>query len=913
VFVGRATERQALERLLAGARLGTSGALVVAGEPGVGKTALVEGVLAAGVDARVLRATGLEAEQEVPFGALLQLLRPALGLIDTIPRAQAEALSAALLLEGAPPTGGGDRFTIGAAVLALVCRYAEDGPVVVVVDDLHLLDAPSTDALLFAIRRLGADPVAVLATVRSPEGDALVADLPVLRLHGLDLDAAGELLTEGSPAAVSAERTALLHRATDGNPLALLELAALDDEALDAMSSGLPLRVPAVVTDAFARRLGRLDADCVSCLLVVAVCGGDLAVAADACARLEIDVARLADAEDAGLVTVRSGRVEFRHPLLRAATYSRAATSERRAAHRAVADALPATEVDRRAWHLSEAVWHPDADVSRLLQDAAQHAAARTAYSVASTAFERSARLSPDHEVRGELLLRAAENAWLAGQGDRALDLLDRHASGTYAAAGLPRELGLRATIAARTGSLRDALDLFLAAADEAQDADDAAVFVADAVHAAFYLGDARVAEVLAERQAALLPALSSPRARALGLMSTGIARVLAGRGGVREIRDAVPLLESVPDLRTDPRRWPWLLYAPLFLRDTTGGARLREVVGEVRDSAGVGSLPAVLFHVARDQATTEAWSQAEANYLEAIRLARDTGQATEEAMSLAGLAWLEARQGREDACREHAERARSLCSARDIHLGEAWASFALGDLELSLGRAQAAGHELRHLTDLLARQGLRDPDLFPGPELTEVLVRTGRRDEAEHLARDFLARAERKGQPWALARAHRGLGILADEADIDARFGDALDRHAHTLDRFETARTMQAYGERLRRAGRRVDARAQLRDALGIFDRLGARCWSDRAASELTATGETIRRTEAGSAAVLTPQELQVSLLLASGRTTREAAAALFLSPKTVEYHLRKVYTKLAVRSRADLAAALARITEAP
>jgi DNA-binding CsgD family transcriptional regulator len=433
---------------------------------------------------------------------------------------------------------------------------------------------------------------------------------------------------------------------------------------------------------------------------------------------------------------------------------------------------------------------------------------------------------------------------------------------------------------------------------------------VADAVHAAFYLGDARVAADLAETQAGLLPALTSPRAHALALMSTGIARILAGRGGVAEIRAAVPLLEATPELHDDPRRLPWLLLAPLFLRETTAGERLRGIVDEVRGSAGVGSMPSVLFHVARDQATTEAWSQAEANYLEAIRLAGETGQATEEAMALAGLSWLEARQGNEAACREHAEQARALCTDRHIHLGEAWAAFALGDLELSLGHAAAAVDELQRLTELLRRQGLRDPDLIPGPELTDALVRVGEPTAAQQVASDFQQLAEEKGQPWALGRAERAFGILAAQSEFDEHFRTALDLHAQTLDRFETARTALAYGERLRRAGRRVDARSLLRDALETFDRLGAERWSDRAAAELTATGETIKRTGVGTVGSLTPQELQVSLLLAEGRTTREAAAALFLSPKTVEYHLRKVYTKLSIRSRADLATALEALT---
>ncbi|MGH3471404.1 MAG: ATP-binding protein [Nocardioidaceae bacterium] len=907
MLVGRRAEEQAIDRLLAGARLGTSGALVITGDPGVGKTALLDHAVAGLEGLHVLRATGLEAEREIAFAGLLQLVRPALHLVATMPTVQAEALSAALALPDAPASGrrGGDRFAIGAALLGLLCRYAEEWPVAVVVDDLHLLDVPSAEALVFVTRRLAADPVVVLATARTPDADELVAGLPVMALDGLDLAGARELLVGRLSEIGSEERFELLHLMTAGNPLALLELAATDLEALDSVTVGLPLRVPTAVTAAFARRLERLDGQCLSVLLVAAVCGGDRRTTAAACARLGVDPAHLGEAEDLGLVTVGSDRVVFRHPLLRAAAYSRPAARDRHAAHRAVAEVLPPDEVDRRAWHLSEATWHPDRAVSSLLAEAAEHTMARMAYSVASTAFERSARLSPEEARRAELLLRAAEAAWLAGQGSRALTLLDQHESAPGSAS-RASVLELRAAITARSGSVREALALLVAAADEAQSPDDAAVLVADAVHAAFYLADARASAALADRQTRLAASVSSPRARALSLMSTGIANILAGHGGVHDIRAAVPLLESTPELRDDPRRLPWLLLAPLFLREAAGGMRLRTLVEQVRDSAGVGMMPSVLFHVARDQATSEAWSPAEANYLEAIRLAVETGQATEEAMSLAGLSWLESRQGSEVACREHAERARFLCAGRDIHLGEVWALFAVGDLELSLGQAATAVERFEDLTDLLGRQAIGDPDLFPGPELTDALLRVGRAGEASEVASRFRPAAAAKGQPWALARAERALGLVAAGAEVDARFRVALELHAETLDLFETARTMLAYGERLRRAGRRVDARQQLRSALQAFESLGAARWSDRAAAELTATGETIQRSGTGVIASLTPQELQVSLLLADGRTTREAAAALFLSPKTVEYHLRKVYTKLGIRSRADLAATL-------
>ncbi len=862
---------------------------------------------------RVLRATGLESEREVPFGMLLQLLRPALGALDGIPSIQADALAAALALpRPSASLDSPDRFTIGAAVLSLLCRYAEDGPVAVVVDDLHLADTPSATALTFAARRLAADPIVVLLGVRSPEGEPIVAGLPSLAIGGLDLDSARSLLTQAGGDAASEDQVLLLHRATDGNPLALLELRAADLDVVESLETGLPLRVPRAVADAFGRRLEQLDAATRAVLLVAAVCGADMRMIGDACAALGVDDRRLGEAEDLALVTLRSGRVEFRHPLLRAAVYSGATVQDRRAAHRAAAEATPPADADRRAWHLSEAVWHPDAGVADLLAVAGEAAVARAAYSIASGAFERSARLSPDAADRAARLFSAADASWAAGSGDRALALLDeraRDAGSVGSGSDGVREVELRASIAARTGSLRDALDLLLVAANRTESADDAAVALADAVHATYYLGDARTASALADRLESLEPTITKPRARALGLMATGMARILSGRGGAEEIRAAVPLLETDPELTHDPRRLSWLLLAPLYLRDATSGARLRALVDEVRGRAGLGALPGVLFHLAVDQSTTgSSWGRAEANYTEAIRLATETGQATELAMSLAGLARLESRAGREGDCRSHAAAAQSLCAARDIHVGQVWVAHAVGDLELSLGHPELAVSRFSELVSLLDRLGLDDADLAPAPELVDALLRLGRRDDALEIATAYAGAATAKGQPWARARADRARASAAPDDEFEARFTSALDLHEQTLDRFEEARTRLAFGSRLRRAGRRVDARVMLRGAFESFSELGATLWRDQAAAELAATGEHVRAPGRDAVADLTPQELQVSLLLADGRTTREAAAALFLSPKTVEYHLRKVYTKLGIGSRAELAEALAR-----
>lgn len=888
--MGRESERRQIERLVASARIGHGGVLAITGEPGVGKTALLHHAAECATGMNVLWAAGSEPEREIPFGALHQVLRPALDRLDEIPAPQAQALSVALALR---PGQAGDRFAVGAATLSLLCRYAEDRPLAVLLDDLQLFDRPSADALAFAARRLVADPIVLLATSRTSH-----PGLPALPLSGLDLAAAGELVSSRSDGAVSPELIARLHVATAGNPLALIELAA-GAHRLEHVSPEAPLPVSKALADAFAEQARSLGEAGRAALTVAAVAGNDLRVVAAAGQRLGIPVDALAEAESAALVRITDSRVEFRHPLIRAAVYGAAAPELRRSIHRAVAEAFGPHDPDRQAWHLAEATLGPDARVANLLVHAAMRAHERSAHEVAAAAYERAARLSPDVDRHASLCVAAAESAWLAGTTPRAIALLDE-------AGGLaePKALELRGAIAARTGSLTEARDLSRTAARRTGDADEGVLLLADAVNACFYLGDTTTGVALAHEIEDLLGRATTTRARGLGQMAAGVARILANRGGADQIRAAVELLGSSGLLHADRRRLSWLMIGPLFLRDASSGAELRRIVGEARAEAAVGTLPSLLFHVARDEATTNQWVRAEATYDEATRLARETGQETDLAMCLAGLAWLLARTGDEVRCRALVAEALPICRARDIHIGRVWSLFALGELELGLGNADQALAHLEELAALLDSLQLTDPDLSPAPELTDAMVRLGRRDEAWLVARRFQAAAAAKGQPWALGRAERTIGMLS--ADADAHFEAALQFHERTLDDYETARTRLAYGARLRRARRRVDARPHLHAALETFERLGALRWADLAAIELGATGETIQRRAPSDAQALTPQELQVSLLLAEGKTTREVAAALFLSPKTIEYHLRKVYTKLGIRSRAELATRL-------
>jgi DNA-binding CsgD family transcriptional regulator/tetratricopeptide (TPR) repeat protein len=906
VLIGREHEQQAIDRIVAGARLGASGVLALTGQPGVGKTALLRWAEDRLGGFRVLRATGTEPEREVPFAGLLSVLRPALAHLDSIAGPQARALAAALALgEGQPP----DRFAVGAATLSLVCRYAEQVPLAIVVDDLHLLDRPSAAALLFAARRLDSDPVVVLVAGRAGEVEDLLEGLACLEVAGLGLAAARGLVESVSAAPVTDEWLQRLHELTGGNPLALAELAQDLDPVVLTGSPVLP-PLSATLGASFNRRLGQLDDDARTALLVAVVCNGDRRLTGTVCGALGVEAARLEQAHDAGLADVSGAEITFRHPLIRAAVHGGSSIARRRAVHAAVARALPVADLDRRAWHLSEARWAPDAEVADLLEAAAVRAVARAAHAVASAAFERSARLTPGRAEADVRLVAAAESAWAAGQGPKALALLDELSPGDRSDPTGPgpldlRALELRAAIAVRSGSLREGCALLEAAAGSTPSADRRVLLLAQALDAAFFLADGVTCSRLADELARTVGLARSSRARAVGTIAMGMAKVLTGRGGVEELRAAVPMLAAEPDLDADARGYFWLMCAPLFIRDADTGRGLRARVDAARERAGVGALPGLLFLVARDEATTRAWARAAADYHEAVRLARDTGQTTELAIALAGLSWLESRTGREAECRAHAEEAIGLARERDIRCAEAWALLSLGELALVRGRPEEAVGLMHRLGDLLAGRGTADPDLSPVPELVAALVRLGEGAEADRVSEAFAAEADAKGQPWSRARAGRCRGWVRD--DFDAAFGEALGLHELTPDVFETARTELAYGERLRRAGRRVDARVHLHRALGTFADLGAEPWAALAAAELALTGERVPDRPIGGVAALTPQELQVALLLAEGRTTREAAAALFLSPKTVEYHLRKVYMKLGIRSRAALAEVLA------
>jgi DNA-binding CsgD family transcriptional regulator len=903
MLVGRDRERAELDGALERARSGQSATLVLVGEPGIGKTVLLDYAAERAGEMQLLRARGVESEAQIPFASLLEILRPALPLLECIPEPQAVALEGALALR---PARARERFAVGAATLSLLAAYADQAPVAVLIDDAHWLDDSSAQALLFAIRRLVADPIAVLIAVRDGESATLArTDLPTLRLAGLSEDEAAMLLSGLTP-----DDAGRLHKATAGNPLALLELEH-DTGDLALTPEGAPVVVSSRIASAFLRRIGRLDESEQRALLLAATSdSGEVRLLERAASSVGVDLSRLSAAEGAGLVTLRAGTVEFSHPLARSAVYAEAPIEARREMHTALAAALPDRDIDRRAWHLAASSIGADATAAAALEQAGARARDRSAYATAAAAFERAARLAPDTPHRAQLLTASAQASWYAGLADRAVALLDE-ARASAADPGTTLDIDeLSGHIATRRGPVMRGHEILTSAADRA-DPERAVTMLAEAAAACFYAGNPTEMLSVAERARARLPKTASTPTRFLATIAIGMARVVEGTdaaAGAEAIREAIELAESSSELRHDLRLLPWLAIAPIFLRERdTGRPLLDHALQSARAQAAIGALPAVLGLIALDDATTDRWAIAEATFLEAIGLARETDQRTDLVLGISGLARLQARRGDERECRANAAEAIALSEELGTRLSEVWALEALGMLELGLGEPERAIEQLERQRQLLDELGITDVDLSPAPELVDAHIRLGGLDEARALAAQFSAAAREKGQPWALSRALRCEGLIAHDDRFASRFEAALELHAQTPDAFESARTRLAYGERLRRARNRIAAREHLRGAIATFERLDARPWADRARIELQATGQTLRRRDPTTLDELTPQELQIALSLAGGKTTRETAAALFLSPKTIEYHLRHIYQKLDIHSRGELAQSMA------
>ena len=910
MLFGRETEIRAISQALAAARLGRSSRLVIRGDPGIGKSALLEYAVAQAESMRVLAAHGVEFEADVPFAGLHELLRPALGLIGRLPPIHAAALSSSL---GLGDRIEADRLIVSAAVLGLISAFADQGPLLVTVDDAQWLDGASAEAIAFAARRLVADPVAILIAVREGEGSRFpAAGWPEIRLDGLDAESAAKLLGEQAAVALSGESLERVVRATGGNPLALVELARSEPQTMGTMHADLP--VATSVERAYLRRVEGKSEGARRVLLLMAASGvSDLRVVRRAADAMNISGAAFEEAEAAGtLVLVRGDSVDFVHPLARAAVYHAASPAERRAAHRALARVMSDPEhADRRAWHLAAAAAGWDAEAADALADVAQRARQSSGYRAGAAAMAESARLTEDDAKRGDRLFKAAENAWLAGDAEQAVALLAAARKLTTGTAAVVEIDNLDGHIAMRRGAVMEGYRELTAAAATIAPIDrlKAIRMLADASLAGFAAGHPEEMLGAARQALDLLRPGDPPEPAVFAHVAFGAIAVLAGRGaeGARRLRESVPLFDAVPADSVDPLLLMCSGIAGLWLREAEVGRELLErALRQAREHAPTAALPMVLMFLARDAAATDRWSIARALYEESERVARETTQLTWLAGSLAGLAWLDALEGRTEECRSHAVEARQLAEQYGMAFYVTWSMIALGQLELGLGNPEAAVGHFSECAEFLKEIGVDDPDLSPAPDIVDALVHLGREAEAQAISDEYSERARAKGQPFALARAARTRALIATDKEFVEEFDTALRHHEGTSDVFERARTQLYYGERLRRLRRRIAARKLLHSALKSFEQLGAAPWSERALAELQASGETARVRDDGHRQQLTPQELQVALSLAEGATTREAAAKLYLSPKTVEYHLRHVYDKLEIRTRDELRAAL-------
>ncbi|HEV2476648.1 MAG TPA: AAA family ATPase [Candidatus Dormibacteraeota bacterium] len=909
MLIGRQRELFAIDQALAAARLGKSSRLVIRGEPGIGKTALLQYAVEQAGSMRVLSCRGVEFEADVPFAGLSELLQPALGLLDRLPPMHAEALRSSL---GLGRRIEADRLIVGAAVLGLISVYADDAPVLMTVDDAQWLDRASAEAVGFAARRLVADPVAVLVAVREGEESLLLgAGLPELMLTGLDDVAAAELLAGVGAGSVTGEAVHRLVEATGGNPLALMQLGPEASRLAVTPNQNLP--VATSLERVYLRRAAGLSENARRVLLLVAASGGsDLGLVRQAARGMEVDAAAVEEAEAAtALVLQRGDRIEFVHPLARASIYHSASPADRRAAHRVLAGAMTdADDADRRAWHMASAAPSWDDEAAAALEAAAHRARESSGYAAAAAAFAESARLTEPDQLRAARLFMAAESSWLGGRAEDAEKSLK--AARKVAGSDLRVEIdSLDGHIAMRRGSVLEGYRTLVAAAEtvEPRDRLKALRILADAALSAFGAGKSEEMLVAARRALELLRPDDPPQAGIFAHVAYGAAAIMAGRGddGPRHLHESVPLFRQLPEDSSDPLLVMCAGVTGLWLREAGAGREMLDrALVQARDHAPAAALPFVLFMLGRDAFATNRWPVARAYYEDAMRLARETTQLIWVSGVVSGLAWLDALEGRAEACRANAVEGLELSELLGMALYRSWAMIAMGMLELGLGHPEAALRQLLACEAFLDEIAISDPDLSPAPEIVDALVRLGRNSEAQEVAARYAAAAAAKGQPFAMARAARSEALVADDSSFVGLFGAALRHHESTPDSFERARTQLYFGERLRRKRKRVEARKQLREALKAFDQLGAAPWAERALTELQASGETARVRDERYRQQLTPQELQVALTLAEGTTTREAAARLYLSPKTVEYHLRHVYDKLEIRSREELHAAL-------
>lgn len=899
---GRRSESALLDGVVAAVRQGESRTLLLRGEAGVGKTALLQYVLGAAPDLQVVRASGVESEMELAFASLQQLCAPMLDRLGLLPPPQRHALEIAFgLSEGAAP----DRFLVGLAVLTLLSEVAGERPLLCIVDDAQWLDRASRLTLAFVARRLLAEPVALVLAAR--ETPAELQGVPQFEVRGLAEEDARALLVSEVPFALDERVRDQIVAESRGNPLALLELPRGMSAAELAVGFGFlgAHTLSGRIEESFGRRLEGLPEKARLFLLVAAAEPiGDPLLLWSAADRLGIDARATAAAETDGLLTIGE-RVRFRHPLVRSAVYRSAGVPERRAVHLALAEATDReADPDRRAWHRALATAGVDEEVATELERSAGRAQARGGLAATAAFLQRAVALTEDRGRRADRALAAAHASLQAGAFDAALQLVATAEAGPLDEFQRARVVLLRGHVAFVSGLSGDAPPLLLEAARRLEpfDLELARETYLTAWGATLTTGHLAQPDVLLEicRAAlALPPRPGTPRP--LDLLLEGLARLITDghAAAAPTLRRAAESLTGIP--LEDVLRWGWMAAAPTTLIWDFEGVRAiaERQVQLVRDAGALAELPIHLSALSQAKEWSGDFVGAESVIVESDSVVAAIGSGFPPFSALR----LWAMQGKEAEASAGIANVLEQAAAAGQEQGVSWVHWVAALLYNGLARFDEA--------EAAARQAIANnlnpwSYMYALPELVEAAVRQGDTEDA----RDGLERLAEATQPagtdFALGIEARSRALLSHGETAERLYQEAIERLRRTSLRPELARAHLLYGEWLRRQQRRADARAHLRAAHEAFTSIGMHGFADRARTELLATGENVRRRSIETRDELTAQERQIAQMAGNGLSNPEIGTRLFLSPRTVEWHLRKVFIKLGISSRKELRGAL-------
>ena len=906
---GRARECETLDRLLDSVRARRSQVRVLCGDAGIGKTTLLDYVEAHASGCHVARATGIESEMELSFAGLHQLSAPMLDRLEQLPVPQREALDIAF---GVSPGSAPDRFRVSVAALGLVSAFAEKQPLVCLIDDAQWLDRASAQVLGFVARRLFAESVALVFAVRDPSEVPELAGLPTLDVRGLSALDARALFDVAIPWKVDERVKDRIVAESRGNPLALQEISKAG--ALERLAGGYGATDAAPVITriekSFQQQALALPDETRRLLRTAAAEPlGDVALLWRAAERLGISADAAAPAEAAGLIELRGGHVYFRHPLIRAALHTVGAAAELREIHAALGEATdPAIDPDRRAWHRALAAVEPNDDLAIELERSAARAQARGGLVAGAAFLERAALATPDAARRTVRLLSAAAARFEAGMPESAHELLVRAASGPVDELQRARMDRLRAQIVfgRERGSAAPRLLLDVAKRLDPLDAGLARDTYLEAIGAAIFAGRLGLGAREAATAAVGAPPAPEP-ARVTDLLLEGVTtRFTRGyASSIGLLRQALGAFRRQAASSQGRPTWLWTAcpVAPEPLAsdlwdDDTWHELAETAVRIARDAGALAVLPIALCYRADVHVHAGEFAAASALLEEADAISTATGNAPLRYGVLALAAW----RGDEGPASSVIEQCRRDAITRGDGRALGLIGYVTAVLNNGLGRYDAA------LAG--AREACEHEDLgFYGwslVELIEAAARIGGRELANPALDELAARARAAGTDWALGMLARSRALLSDGDAADVLYRESIERLERCRIVVHAARAHLVYGEWLRRENRRVDAREQLRTAFSMLDDIGADAFAERARRELVATGETARKRSSDSATMLTAQEAQVAWLAAEGRTNPEIAGRLFISPRTAEYHLRKVFGKLGISSRRELRGAL-------